>query len=124
MKRIPLFMDTDRKVLEVQIQKLENTEELDALVRGDLIETQGDKIMLGAYHQKNYMGQHEFLFPAELRGEYIIMDRVRSSKIQIVDGRIVYNRDCCAIQSFTPERNFTEYDYGELNETLRMSGLR
>ena len=55
-----------------------------------------------------------------MRDEYIIMDRVRKSRIEVKDGKIIYDRDGCAIESFSQ----SDSRYNDLNKTLQLAGLR
>ena len=112
---------------QVRVTELESKEDLDLLVRGDVVNRfdsfdscptpEGER---GAFHRINHAGHYEFLFPAFMGDEYIIMDRVRKSIIQVKDRRIVYDRDRCAIQSFSQ----SDSRYYNFNETLQMAGLR
>lgn len=108
----------------VEVQRLENIDDLDCLVRGDLIETEGDEFRLGAYHQKNEFDQYELIFPSKSNEEGIVMDRVRKSKVKVSNGTLVYNRDECAIEAFSKGENFRTEVYHDLNDTLKMAGLR
>jgi hypothetical protein len=111
--------------MAVNIQRLDSEKDLGLLIRGDAIERRDTtspckEPETGAYHRINRVGHFEFLFPAFMRDEYIIMERVRKSLIQVVDGRLVYDGDRCAIESFSQSHP----DYEDLNKTLKMAGLR
>jgi hypothetical protein len=111
--------------MKANVQRLESREDLDLLVRGDAIERKDTAFPSrdsepGAYHRINRVGHFEFLFPAFIRDGYIIMERVRRSLIQVVDGRLVYDGDRCAIESFSQSHP----EYEELNKTIKMAGLR
>ena len=112
---------------QVRVTELESKEDLDLLVRGDVIKRfdpfnsyPTPEWETVAFHRINDVGHYEFLFPAIMRDEYIIMDRVRKSLIQIKDGKIVYDRDRCAIESFSQ----SDSRYNNLNKTLQIAGLR
>lgn len=109
--------------MTVNIQRLDNAEDLELLIRGDAIErkdTSSTELETVAFHIINDVRHFEFLFPAFCKEDYIIMDRVRKSIIQVVEGRIVYDRDRCAIESFSQN----DRGYNDLNKTLQMAGLR
>jgi hypothetical protein len=112
---------------QVRVTELESKEDLDLLVRGDVVNrfdpfdsypTSDWETV--AFHRINDVGHYEFLFPAFMRDKYIIMDKVRKSRIQVKDGKIIYDRDGCAIESFSQ----SDSRYADLNRTLQMAGLR
>jgi hypothetical protein len=112
---------------QVRVTELESKEELDLLVIGDVVNRfdpfdsyPTPEWGTVAFHRINDVGHYEFLFPAFMRDEYIIMDRVRKSRIEVRDGKIVYDRDRCAIESFSQ----SDSRYANLNKTLQIAGLR
>src|SRR3989338_8542422 len=108
---------------------LENSDDLEMLVRGDVLAIAYEhepswrydkKTELGAYHGRSHTNQLQFLIPMEMRSEYIVMYRARKSQIQIRDGIAILNEDRSVTESFSPNHT----GYLDLNRTLQMSGLR
>ena len=108
---------------------LEHKDDLQCLMRGDLVKIifqnephwkYDEENEIGAYHGVWMNGHLQFVIPAEMRGEYIVMYRSRKSDIELRDGAIVINEDRSSTQAYEQ----THSDYKSLNETLKLAGLR
>ncbi len=114
---------------QVNIQRLENIDDLDLLIKGDAVPIiyqfepksyNKDKEKIGAYHGKSSTGQFEFIISAFLGGEYLIRHMVEKCSLIVQNGKIVINEDKSATKSFSQG----DYEYPELNRTLIIAGLR
>lgn len=108
-----------------RVTYLDSHDDLGALVKGDAVHMileryDGKDEHLCAYHGKTSHGMLQFLKPAQIREEYIIMDRVWKSKAQIKDGKIIINEVGTATEAFDSHNP----DYDKLNQTLQLAGLR
>ena len=119
-------MNTPKKV---KIQALESLDDLDVLIRGDALKIvfqyeswrsshEGEE--LGAYHGRSNSDQFQFVIPAIMSDEYIIMYRARRSQMKARDGKVILNEDKSVTDSFSQSHR----DYVELNKTLIQAGLR
>ncbi len=109
-----------------EVQRLENVDELGALIRGDVIESllgyvgHGEEKDTAAFHRISSRGQFEFVIPAESRGPYIVMHRAYREFIRVENGKILLHEDKSVTQSYNPE----DSRYEELDKTIQMAGLR
>ena len=110
------------------IQRLDCLEDLELLVRGDLIiinykHTWNYKEKIdeydAAYYRKTFKGMHEFLVPYRFDSKDITIFSVDAESININNGKIVLSEDCCLQEPFSP----THYSYDGLVRTLQKSGL-
>ena len=114
---------------EVIIQRIEDKEDLEALIPGDALNIVfkntpewkfGEEKFSGAYHGKSDLGFYQFLQPTFMGEEYIIVYAAVKERIDIIDGKIILKEGKASIHSFTP----TNPEYEKFNKTLKMSGLR
>ena len=110
------------------VQELSCLDDLDLLKPGDVVpityrhmpSSDGELDYLGIYHGKSSLGQLQFLVPAKMSEEYIIMYRAHRQRIRIEGGKVTLNEDESVEESFSQ----TNPAYSGLNSTLTMSGLR
>lgn len=107
---------------QIKVVELENIEDLELLIRGDVIQRKDISSFVAdwvrvAFHKVNRVGHYEFLYPGE---DFITVDRVGKSIIRVEERKIVYSRDNCAVEVISQ----SDPGYNDLNKTLLMAGLR
>jgi len=108
-----------------EITELENHEDLDALMRGDVLNLV-EKYFGGASEKstcsfhREIDGIFEFTVPAKIGIEYLRVVGAKKKNIKVENNQIVIHEDSSYIESYT---NYND-GYYELNKSLNMGGLR
>ena len=116
-------------------QKLETFDDLELLLRGDVLQLRcrympfgkfDDELMLGAYHSKNSISfgntLHSVVVP-RVYGDTKYLTRYKLGRENIIgfeDGVLIVNADRVPTESFQKDK----LGFSELEETLKMAKLR
>ena len=111
----------------------ESIDDLQCLMRGDLVKLvfeyvptwkYGQKESVGTYHGINSTNGH-LLFLIQESDNHLLMHSSRKSEIGFHEGQIVLNEDTTSTKSYTPrDEQFSEYKFSTLCETLQQAGIR
>ena len=114
---------------QVRVEELEELDDLELLSQGDAVSIiyqyrplwkNDEQKQIGAYHKISEFGLLEFLIPANMGEDYIIMYRARKDRIEIRKGSIIIDEDASVTESFNQKNS----KYPALNNTLQKAGLR
>lgn len=113
---------------EIKITPLENLDDLELLVRGDVVQLVYQNIW--NYHEENHEflaayraianNLFQFLVPTPMSNNYITIYQALKERIQVKDTKIFLKEDKCAIETIGPGH----YSYEGLNGLLISAGLR
>ena len=112
-----------------KITHLESPDDLELLVRGDLVQIilqneplwkHDEEEHLAAYHGRSVLDHLQFLVPIDARYEYIVRYQVRDNLAQVRDGKVVLSESKYITNAFAPDNS----RYPDLNKTLIRAGLR
>jgi hypothetical protein len=123
-----VFSDGEDEMTNQKITQLENLDDLDLLMKGDVVQMVYNNIW--GCHEKNneYLaayhaicdGMFQFLVPTPMSKDSITTYKARKDLIQVKDGRIFLKEDKCVIEPIGPG----DCSYNKLNDTLKAARLR
>lgn len=106
--------------------KNEKSEDLGLLLQGDVVLTRdcssrSKGLEKSVFYREDRVWHFEFILPAETKKEYIIINKIRKSKITSFDNGIVsYYGDECSAETVSQD----DSRYLELDRIIHNSGLR
>ena len=114
-----------------ELSRLDHIDDLDLLIEGDVVQIVIEHMPLWKYGVREWAGVYcsgehwggflQFVAPAFMGEEYIIIHMARKDSIRVLDGKVVLNEDQSIAWSVRPQ---TSLRYSELNEILVNAGLR